>query len=192
MNANPPTLAAYRQTLGHLPTETLRNMFSESRRRGFSEQTLNAVRQLLAERCIRIAGGPAPVTSTSRPLIPLPRAPINVETFSVTFGSAFGADGFGFVRTGSIRFHEENLILSGPRHWRVLFRFLCVVLLTVVPLLIFGVGVGLLLALVLVHCLCASPGALTISQSEVSEVHRSARKVKFSSRDEAGIVRRAL
>lgn len=103
--------------------------------------------------------------------------------YQIRYESAFAVDQFGFVRKGKIKINGEVVELAGYKHWSALARLGVFLAITILPLALFGVGVGFLLALVIIHYFCASPASLKFNKSDITEVRRSTRKISFRARD---------
>ena len=61
-----------------------------------------------------------------------------------------------------------------------------------VPYLLLRVGIGWVLALVLIHYFCTSIGTCRIPRSGIECVRRSGRKISFRARDHLGKLRRSI
>ena len=99
--------------------------------------------------------------------------------YKIRYGSAFAVDEFGFVRKGKINITEDIVELSGNKHWSVLARLGVFLAITILPAVLFGFGLGILLALVIIHYFCTSPGSVKFRRSHIKEVQRSGRKITF-------------
>lgn len=99
--------------------------------------------------------------------------------YQIKYGSAFAVDQFGFVGKGKINIGEETVELFGKKHWSVLARLGIFLAITVLPIVLFGFGIGFLLALVVIHYFCASPGSVKFNKHDLKEVKRWGRKITF-------------
>jgi len=99
--------------------------------------------------------------------------------FQVNFGSAFAIDGFNFVRQGEVAVDDRSVTYTGKQKWSVGLQVVIFLVLTVVPYLIFGIGLGLILALVVIHYFCASDGSISISKGTITDVVRKNRLITF-------------
>jgi hypothetical protein len=99
--------------------------------------------------------------------------------YDVYFGSALAVDGFGFVGRGTITVTDKTLIFDGKKSWSALAKIGIFLLVTLVPLVLFGFGLGFVLALVLIYYFCASKGNSSISRSSVHTIRRKGRTISF-------------
>jgi hypothetical protein len=135
-----------------------------------------------------------PTGPLSPPMSVPPERPMGglITSFTVRFGTAFAVDQFGFIGSGTIKFEGEEVTISGQRHWSTLARTGVFLGITVVPYLLLGVGVGLLLALVVIHYFCASYDERRIEKSTISSVTHSKKKISFRSPNDAGKLVKSL
>lgn len=113
--------------------------------------------------------------------------------YSVRFGSAFATDQFGFVRAGKVAVEESTVTFTGKKSWSAAAKVGVFLLITVVPLILFRFGLGFLLALVVIHYLCASDGSITIQRASISGVQRKGRQIRFTgAHPETGKTKRSI
>lgn len=103
----------------------------------------------------------------------------------IKFGSAFTIDQFGFVGKGKINIDYSNVTLSGKRHWSTMARVGVFLAITILPIILFGFGLGFLLSLVVIHYFCVSPALLKITLLDIREVKRSGKKITFLAPDKS-------
>ena len=108
--------------------------------------------------------------------------------YSVTFGSNFILDGFGFVRKGTLSFEKDAITLDGHKKLHVWYQILWFLIL-VVPCFLFGL-LGVAIALTVVTYFCTSRQKLTVPMSSIQQVRRSNRIIQFTGSAEDGIVRK--
>jgi hypothetical protein len=99
--------------------------------------------------------------------------------YKVVFGIGFSADGFRFVGKGKIQIEQDRVIFVGKKSWPFIAKFGIFLLITVVPLFLFGFGLGWLGALFVFYYFCVSNGSLTIERSTISNVSRNRRIISF-------------
>jgi len=99
--------------------------------------------------------------------------------YSVSFGTAFLVDQFGFIRKGTVTAERDNIVLEGKKSWPVIAKVGVFLAITVLPMVLFKIGLGFLLALFIVHYLCCSQGSLSIQKSTIRKVQRNGRLIKF-------------
>lgn len=99
--------------------------------------------------------------------------------YNVRFGSAFATDQFGFVRAGKVAIEDSTVVFTGKKSWSPMAKVGVFLLITVVPLVLFRFGLGFILALVVIHYLCASDGSITIQETSISDVQRKGRQIRF-------------
>lgn len=143
-----------------------------------------------------------------------------VETFPVTFGSAWAVDQLGFVRAGEIKISSAGIEYVGPRLWPSWMRVPVFLVATVVGWFILGsitsalghaiprdsgavlyllmASLGLftllgtpLLILTLIPYFCASASKLLIERAAISEVKHRGCGVTFLTASPGGKPRRA-
>ena len=100
--------------------------------------------------------------------------------YNVSFGSAFAVDQFGFVRKGKVSAGDTTVTFQGKKSWSTLAKVGIFLLITIVPLVLFGFGLGFILALVVIHYFCASDGSLNIQKASVKAIRRKGRQIKFT------------
>ncbi len=103
--------------------------------------------------------------------------------FDVTFRTAFLRDPFRFVRNGTVTIIEDEIIYYGKQRWSEVACVGIFVLITFVPLFLFGFGLGIIPAFLVVHYLCASDCTLTIDRSAIGNVTRKNRKITLKLQD---------
>jgi hypothetical protein len=99
--------------------------------------------------------------------------------YNVSFGSAFAVDQFGFVRKGTVTTGGDTVVFAGKKSWSTMAKLGIFLAITILPLVLFGFGLGFLLALVVIHYLCASDGTISIAKSTITEVQRNGKQIKF-------------
>jgi len=114
-----------------------------------------------------------------------PQLSANGYEFPVKFGSFTEYDGFEFVRKGCIGIDAHLVILSGPKHWSFWARFGMFFAITIPPLVI-GIIIGPVLAWLILHYWCASPGTVSFSRDVIQEVTRKKRLLTFKAPAENG------
>ncbi len=113
--------------------------------------------------------------------------------YNVTFGSAFSVDQFGFVGKGAVLVEDSTVTFEGRKSWSAMIKLSVFLAMTLLPLFLFGFGLGWLLALVVIHYLCASKGALSIQRASIEEVELKGRQVKFKGlHPETGKIRKTV
>ena len=100
--------------------------------------------------------------------------------YNVSFGSAFVADQFGFVRKGTVTTGGDAVVFSGKQRWSTMAKFGVFLAITILPAILFGFGLGWLLALIVIHEFCTSDGSLSIQKSTIAELQRDGRRIKFT------------
>ncbi len=103
--------------------------------------------------------------------------------YVVTFGSSFAVDKFGFVRKGSVLIDAQYITYTGKKSWSGITKLGVFLALTLLPMLLFGVGFGFILALIIIHYFCATDGTLQIDRSTVQDVERRGRQITFKAED---------
>jgi hypothetical protein len=81
--------------------------------------------------------------------------------------------------TGGVRFDADGLTIEGNVEPHALFQAGVVLVLTLLPLLLFGVGLGIIPALILAYYLGRKKIARAIPYAELREVRVEGRKVTF-------------
>jgi len=99
--------------------------------------------------------------------------------YNVAFGSAFAVDQFGFVRKGQVTVEGDKVLFSGNKSWSTLAKVGIFLLITVLPLVLFGFGLGFLFALLIIHYFCSSDGNISIQKTSITDVVRMGRKIQF-------------
>ena len=90
--------------------------------------------------------------------------------YNVSFGSAFTVDQFGFVRKGTVTIEPDTVVYAGNKSWSILAKLGIFLLITLLPLFLFGFGLGFLPALVVIYYFCASKGSLSIQRATISDI----------------------
>ena len=90
--------------------------------------------------------------------------PDEFATYHIKFGSAFSRDKFGFVGIGKMDIGMKTVWFTGKRKWSALARTGIFLAITVLPLLLFGFGLGIILALLVVGYFCVSSGSVSLSR----------------------------
>ena len=101
-------------------------------------------------------------------------------TYQVTFGSAFAVDKFGFVGKGKIGIGNDYIVLEGNQSWPTIAKLFIFLLITILPYVIFGFGLGFILALVLIHYYCTSPGEIIIAKLTITDLKQSGKSISFN------------
>lgn len=113
--------------------------------------------------------------------------------YNVTFGSAFAVDQFGFVGKGAVSVGESTVSFEGRKSWSTIVKLLVFLAITLLPLFLFGFGLGWLLALVVIHYFCTSKGALSIQRASIEAVELKGRQLKFQGiHPETGKIRKTV
>lgn len=113
--------------------------------------------------------------------------------YQIKYGSAFAIDQFGFIGRGQVIIAEKEVELSGKKHWSGLTRFGIFFAITILPLVLFGFGLGFLLAAVIVHYFCASPASIIFRKENIKSIKRSKKKITFLAPDKnSGKLKKSL
>ena len=109
---------------------------------------------------------------------PIARLPVS-NSYKVYFGSALAVDGFGFVGRGTLTIAEKSIVFDGKKSWSVGAKIGIFLLITLVPLLLFGIGLGILPALLVVYYGCTSAGRMSITRDWIYDIRRKGRTISF-------------
>ena len=113
--------------------------------------------------------------------------------YNVSFGSAFAVDQFGFVRKGTVSIESDSVVYTGNKNWSALAKLGVFLLITLLPLFLFGFGLGFLLALVVIHYFCASKGSIVIKKASISDIEQKGKQVKFKGEySESGKIKKTV
>jgi len=122
--------------------------------------------------------------SPSRPpvdanLFPSERPGAEEGSYAVRFGGAFSVDQFGFVRRGMLVIRPDAVRYEGWGKHSLAARWGMFLLITYVPLLLFRVGVGILLAYAIVNYIWVVGATLRIPAGAIASVTRKGRRIRF-------------
>jgi len=101
---------------------------------------------------------------------------VRSRAFPVHFGSAFAADGFGFVRGGRVTLAGDTLTFQGPRRWPLLARLVAFVVLSVGLFFLIEL-LAPFFALALVQYFAAFEGELELNTADVQVVALRGRRL---------------
>ena len=112
-------------------------------------------------------------------LFPSERAGAQEGSYTVSFGGAFSVDQFGFVRRGHLVVQADAVRYEGRGKRSLAARWGMFLLLTFVPLLLLGIGVGFLLAYAIVNYVWVVDSTLRIPARAIASVTRDGRRIRF-------------
>lgn len=104
---------------------------------------------------------------------------------NVVFGTAFAVDQFGFVGKGTVTFRGEYVDLSGRRSWAWWAKLLIFLAMTGIPLVLFGVALGLIPSLLVIYYAAASPATITLEHNKITDVVLKKKQVNYKAPDPA-------
>lgn len=113
--------------------------------------------------------------------------------YQIKYGSAFAIDQFGFIGRGQVNIAEEAVQLSGKKHWSGLTRFGIFSAVTILPLALFGFGLSIFLAAIIIHYFCASSASIVFRKEDIKEIKRAKKKITFLAPDKnSGKLKKSL
>jgi hypothetical protein len=113
-------------------------------------------------------------------LFPSERPGAQDGAYAVSFGGAFSVDQFGFVRRGMLVIQPDAIRYEGRSKRSLAARWGMFLLITFVPLLLLGVGVGLVLAYAIVNYVWVVDATLRIPARAIASVTRDGCRIRFT------------